>query len=56
MFDRYLFFFFQNLKRKADDGTPKVIKKLRLTDNLSPALDRKKTTNKQIKTKLFGTS
>ncbi|XP_018573516.1 claspin-like [Anoplophora glabripennis] len=37
-------------KRKATDGTPSVIKKLRLTSNLSPAVKRKPST----KTKLFG--
>ncbi|KAJ8925628.1 hypothetical protein NQ315_009472 [Exocentrus adspersus] len=30
----------QEKKRKASDGTPKVIKKLRLTENLSPAVKK----------------
>ncbi|XP_056639001.1 claspin [Diorhabda sublineata] len=41
-------------KRKAVDGTPKIIKKLRLTDNLSPAVKKK---NKfSSKSKLFAIS
>ncbi|XP_028135625.2 claspin isoform X2 [Diabrotica virgifera virgifera] len=44
-------------KRKATDATPRAIKKLRLTDNLSPAINRKKKPSKpDVKAKLFGVS
>ncbi|XP_072390290.1 uncharacterized protein Claspin [Diabrotica undecimpunctata] len=44
-------------KRKAADATPRAIKKLRLTDNLSPAIKRKKKPDKpDVKAKLFGVS
>ncbi|KAJ8942320.1 hypothetical protein NQ318_005312 [Aromia moschata] len=46
---------FPDKKRKATDGTPRVIKKLRLSENLSPALGRKKADKPQTaKAKLFG--
>ncbi|KAG5890226.1 hypothetical protein JTB14_028767 [Gonioctena quinquepunctata] len=41
-------------KRKATDGTPKFIKKLRLSDNMSPAVNKKKKTDQlSAKAKLF---
>ncbi|CAG9837230.1 unnamed protein product [Diabrotica balteata] len=44
-------------KRKAADATPRAIKKLRLTDNLSPAIKRNKKPDKpDVKAKLFGVS
>nr|CAI5869677.1 unnamed protein product [Callosobruchus analis] len=40
-------------KRKAGDGTPNIIKKLRLSDNLSPADAKRKSKTPSSKTKLF---
>lgn len=49
----YYAYFLQDKKRKATDGTPNVIKKLRLSENLSPANRRKKLIDPKAKTKLF---